>query len=170
MPDPSSRQCRILNPLSEAREWTCVLMDACQIHFHWATTGTPVFSKNSFSILSFIYYWFSEVGFTSIDLKTYLNLNTTVARTPKYLDSVASRCKLLNKRWGIKTEAWHMMCDSVEESSLSYRAWKGLFFFSFDFCCCCLRSNIILKRIILRGGGDTDTIRFMLNNLKLTPA
>ena len=37
----SSWQCRILNPLSKARDRTCVLMDASQIHFHWATTGTP---------------------------------------------------------------------------------------------------------------------------------
>ena len=48
MPDPShicnlhhsSRQCRILNPPSEARDRTCILRDASQIHFHCATTGT----------------------------------------------------------------------------------------------------------------------------------
>ena len=32
----SSRQCRILNPLMEARDWTCVLVDPSQIRFHWA--------------------------------------------------------------------------------------------------------------------------------------
>ena len=40
-PDPScicnlhhsSQQCQILNPLSEARDGTCVLMDASQIRF-----------------------------------------------------------------------------------------------------------------------------------------
>ena len=37
----SSQQCRILNPLSEARDWTCVFMDASQIRFYWATKGTP---------------------------------------------------------------------------------------------------------------------------------
>ena len=36
----SSWQCQILNPLSEARGGTCVLMDASRIRFHWATTGT----------------------------------------------------------------------------------------------------------------------------------
>ena len=36
-------QWQILNPLSEARDWTCVLMDANQIHFHWATMETPSF-------------------------------------------------------------------------------------------------------------------------------
>ena len=37
----SSWQCWILNPLSKARDWTCILMDTSQICFHWATTGTP---------------------------------------------------------------------------------------------------------------------------------
>ena len=48
MPDPihicslylSSQQQWILNPLSEARDWTCVLMETSQVHYHWATTGT----------------------------------------------------------------------------------------------------------------------------------
>ena len=36
----SSRQYQILNPLIEARDWTCILMDARQVHFGWATMGT----------------------------------------------------------------------------------------------------------------------------------
>ena len=36
-----SWQRQIFNPLSKARDWTCVLMGASQIHFHWAKTGTP---------------------------------------------------------------------------------------------------------------------------------
>ena len=48
MPDPShvcdlhqsSQQCQILNPLSEARDRTCVLMDASRIRYRWATMGT----------------------------------------------------------------------------------------------------------------------------------
>ena len=35
-------QRQILKPLSEARDPTCVLMDASQILFCLATTGTPV--------------------------------------------------------------------------------------------------------------------------------
>ena len=38
----SSWQCRILNPLSEARDQTCNLMVTSQIHFCYATTGTPI--------------------------------------------------------------------------------------------------------------------------------
>ena len=49
MPDPScvcdlhhsSRQCWILNPLSEAGVQPCVFMDISQICFHWAATRTP---------------------------------------------------------------------------------------------------------------------------------
>ena len=50
----SPQQCQILNPLSEARNWTCLLMDSSQIHFCWDMTGTPLcdfliclFSQNS---------------------------------------------------------------------------------------------------------------------------
>ena len=51
MPDPSrilhlhhsSRQCQILNPLSEARDGTCNLMVRSRIRFCCATTGTPFF-------------------------------------------------------------------------------------------------------------------------------
>ena len=40
-PIPQLWQHRILNPLSEARDRTCVLMDASQIRFRCTTTGTP---------------------------------------------------------------------------------------------------------------------------------
>ena len=36
-----SRQCRILNLVSKARNQTYVLMDTSQIRYHWATTVTP---------------------------------------------------------------------------------------------------------------------------------
>ena len=50
-PDPShiyylhhsSQQCWILNPLKEARDWTCLLMNAGQIRFRWAMMGTPIY-------------------------------------------------------------------------------------------------------------------------------
>ena len=37
----SSWQRWILNPLSEARDRTHILMDTSQIRFHWARAGTP---------------------------------------------------------------------------------------------------------------------------------
>ena len=37
----SSQQCWILNPLSEARDRICILMDTSQICFRWATIGSP---------------------------------------------------------------------------------------------------------------------------------
>ena len=45
----SSRQCRILNPLREARDQTDVLMDWMLIGFvnRWARTGTPCLLLNS---------------------------------------------------------------------------------------------------------------------------
>ena len=36
----SSWQQWIFNPLSEARDWTHILMDTSQAHYRWATTGT----------------------------------------------------------------------------------------------------------------------------------
>ena len=37
----SSWQHQILNPLSQARDWTCILMDTSRVRYGWATTGTP---------------------------------------------------------------------------------------------------------------------------------
>ena len=48
-PDPSYicdlhhslQQCHIFNPLSEARDRTCILMNTSWVPYLWATTGTP---------------------------------------------------------------------------------------------------------------------------------
>ena len=40
----SSRQCWILNPLSEARDPTHVLMDTSWVWYHWTTMGTLKFA------------------------------------------------------------------------------------------------------------------------------
>ena len=37
----SPQQCWILNPVSKARDWTCILMDTSQVRFNWATEETP---------------------------------------------------------------------------------------------------------------------------------
>ena len=41
----SSWQCRILNPLSEARDRTCIIMDTSWVRHCWATTGTLEYSS-----------------------------------------------------------------------------------------------------------------------------
>ena len=38
----SSGQCQIPNPLSGARDWTCLLMVTSQVRYHWATVGTLI--------------------------------------------------------------------------------------------------------------------------------
>ena len=38
----NSWQLQILNPMSEARDRTCVLMDNSWVCYHWATTGIPL--------------------------------------------------------------------------------------------------------------------------------
>ena len=48
----NSQQCWIFNPLSEAWDQTCVLMDPSQIPFHCAMMGTPnkqYFNKDNLS-------------------------------------------------------------------------------------------------------------------------
>ena len=37
------QQCQILNPLNEARDWTCILVDTSLIRFCCAAIGTPIF-------------------------------------------------------------------------------------------------------------------------------
>ena len=44
----SSWLCWILNPLSEARDWTCVLMDFSRVRYRWATMGTLTTTCNYF--------------------------------------------------------------------------------------------------------------------------
>ena len=48
-PHHSSWQCWIPNPLSRARDWTHIFMNATQVRYHWATMGTP---NGSFSKVS----------------------------------------------------------------------------------------------------------------------
>ena len=40
-PMPQSQQRQILNPPSEARDQTRILMVTSWVHYHWATMGTP---------------------------------------------------------------------------------------------------------------------------------
>ena len=40
----SSQQCHVLNPLSETKDHTRILLDPTWVHYFWATLGTPRFS------------------------------------------------------------------------------------------------------------------------------
>ena len=57
----SSWQHQIPNPLSKARDWTCILMDSSGVHYCWTTTGTPIktfFEMNICIICVCLFYQF----------------------------------------------------------------------------------------------------------------
>ena len=54
----SSGQHRILNPLSEARDRTCILMVTSRVCYHWAAMGTPV--RWSFWLALLWWWWTSS--------------------------------------------------------------------------------------------------------------
>ena len=58
----SSWQHQILNPLSKARDGTCVLMDASQIRFLWARMGIPLY----FSYIVSFHVLYQEIGYSSL--------------------------------------------------------------------------------------------------------
>ena len=41
----SSQQCQILNPMSESRDRTCILMDPSQVCYCWDMMGTPIWGS-----------------------------------------------------------------------------------------------------------------------------
>ena len=58
----SSRQRQILNPLSEARDRTCIVTNASQICFHRAIMGTPASrTESSPSAVLFLFFFFCFV-------------------------------------------------------------------------------------------------------------
>ena len=87
-PTPSSQQHQILNPLSKARDSTCIFVDTNGIHFPWATAGTPWSSwespqKNAKFFL------------TSAPLHLLLPLSENMQMQPFYslsLDSLQAGC------------------------------------------------------------------------------
>ena len=60
----SSWQYQILNPLSKARDQTCILVDASQICFCWATVGTPM--DENLALL--FYHLFSSCSISALFL------------------------------------------------------------------------------------------------------
>ena len=109
----SSQQCMILNPLSGARDWTCVLKDTSQIHYCCATTGTPQFYLNNAVLKNFSRHpvlldeaqtpkhgvqglpWFGPGHLPSLGNSLSLTLNSTATpprSTPKHTLALCSGC------------------------------------------------------------------------------
>ena len=79
----NSQQCWILNPRSEARDQSSILMDTSQNSFCWATTGTPCrvhfYFKNHSYFLKSWFFNFTQNDMLRIlgswkKLKTYFSL------------------------------------------------------------------------------------------------
>ena len=86
-PTPRSWQCWILNPLNEAHDWTCILMDTSQIRFCWATMGTPC--------LSYI-YWLYFVLSPSGNSLLFISLEPATQNLPLSKSSRVTWMELKN--------------------------------------------------------------------------
>ena len=75
----SLQQCQILNPLSEARDQTHVLMDTSQICYLWVTTGT----------LTALTFWCFPSFCVWNLLQANSHLQVSVPRVPNYFWSFA---------------------------------------------------------------------------------
>ena len=85
----SSRPCWIPDPLSEARDQTCILMDTSQICFFWAVTGTP----KKPCLLSWLICGFLRSVFPGSSL--FLS-STTSSSCPCYLGISVSQSSAFN--------------------------------------------------------------------------
>ena len=63
----SSQLHRVPNPLSEARDWTCNLIDTSQIHFCCTIMGTPTY----WFLKSFIFFQHMHSHFLEFNLNRY---------------------------------------------------------------------------------------------------
>ena len=59
----SSQQHQFLNPLSEARDRTCILMATSWVCYCWATMGTPTLWFLNFIFLSTLFFFFLQALF-----------------------------------------------------------------------------------------------------------
>ena len=82
----SSWQSWILNPLSKTRDRTCILMDASQIRFRWATMGTPryLIFFNSFLLKTQVHLpmrWWNRSGTTEKKGRSLWRVSTKILRS-----------------------------------------------------------------------------------------
>ena len=71
----SSQQHQILNPLSKARDRTCILMNTSQICFCWATMGTPSLHIKFWCVVfppSFVSRWYLISFLTPLVVQEYV--------------------------------------------------------------------------------------------------
>ena len=59
-------QHQMLNPLSKARDWTCILMETRQVRFEWATMGTPKRFSLWWDLLEFTLLQLSHIMYNSV--------------------------------------------------------------------------------------------------------
>ena len=113
----SSQQCWIFNPLSEARDRTYILMDASQIHVHWATTGT-----SNFFFLCWPLELLAEGECLLYPSYAYPGLMLQQAWQGKtHHDWVASISYWANKLHGTRLEkSWIFITSEVHKTSLSF--------------------------------------------------
>lgn len=89
----SSQQHQILNPLSEARDWTCNIFILVRFVTCWVTMGIPIFSFLFFPFLfiSFLqsYLWHMEVPRLGIKSELQLPAYTTACSNTRFLTNWA---------------------------------------------------------------------------------
>ena len=123
----SSQQCRILNPLSEARDQICNLMDTRQVHYHWATTGTsdifPFINNVLYTAFKDISeFMLSPFSFLMLSLNDFFLLFTSFAEPVHFI------FLLKNDLWG-SPFFWfsNVLICTVSFNFLIFRLWFSSF-------------------------------------------
>ena len=110
----SSRQRQILNPVSDTRDRTHVLLDTSRVHYRWATTGTPS--------LILTYIFFSSYNCDpslSYTHQTPLPLRSSFTNSPKEKKNM-ERDDVLSDFWATASEVnrrFHRSAGKLQEKA-----------------------------------------------------